>query len=287
MVSASTLVLLSVVSVLSGYFLRGLDTTQIFTMWPLLSLSAVGTVALTVARAQKKTSPTVARGASNMSGPPASQDIQSPATQVKADAKKSARVKGGDGLVYPIRITNELTGQVITPNSIIKVDNDFFEGRMYVRMRSDPLASSVQTFFEDNKRMQLEICCQGKFKRAPKGVVYLGAEWDDQIEMGFWKKKLVGLIARVVRSMNRDVVMTTGNEEHINLLPLLVFPTFQAADVSIESPPGAPLPKLEEIYKSVPNIDRVTVAPLYPFKEDCSYSISFFSDQVKRIFLVG
>jgi hypothetical protein len=180
---------------------------------------------------------------------------------------------------YPQILTNELTGESFLPNSVIDIDNNVFKGQLLIRMKSPVVPKSLTNFFEHRPQSHLEVSFQGKFKTKPKGVFFFGLESGHKIEISFFKRKILAIIRRICQSMARDMVLAF-DDESVNRSPILVYPAFQMADVSVESIGEANVPKLSEIYKAKPNIDRNTVPAFFNIEPEHTYSISFYSDQL-------
>ena len=59
------------------------------------------------------------------------------------------------------------------PNSTWPIDNDFFHGRLCLLFRDHP---RCYYDFDNEKDVFFEFQVQGKFKRKPKGPLYIGLE---------------------------------------------------------------------------------------------------------------
>ncbi|KNC53792.1 uncharacterized protein AMSG_09512 [Thecamonas trahens ATCC 50062] len=111
--------------------------------------------------------------------------------------------------------------QYVTPNTRepVVIDNDFFSGRMIVKMISDPPDPHYAPYFALGKR-SFEIQIQGKFKVVPQGTLYMGVE-----------------------SMIRGLHSSFGTRDDSEL-PHIVFPLTMSVDRYIVTPPGESPPDL-------------------------------------------
>ena len=151
---------------------------------------------------------------------------------------------------------------------------------MYILGTPDELLPLKHRGFFDSRSVgQLQVTVQGKFKHPPQGTFYLGIESGQALELNWFKKKLVSVLHRICQSMARDMILTF-DDTTVNNSPLIVYPAFQMADVSIETPPDETPPSIFDVHKSRPNIDRDTVSATYPVNVANTYSVSFYSDNM-------
>ncbi|RHZ10243.1 hypothetical protein DYB31_008561, partial [Aphanomyces astaci] len=143
-----------------------------------------------------------------------------------------------------LRVIDEgsATNRGIAINSATPVpfENDFFQGHVYFLVKTTPPNATWQHLFVGRKR-NFWIQVQGKFKRPPRGTIFMGGELPRSVSVGFLARSL----ARLVSSMMRRLLGTThvgfGDDEE---RPHCVFPLFQSVDEMVVTPVGAMPPML-------------------------------------------
>ena len=62
-------------------------------------------------------------------------------------------------------------------------ETEIFKGVTLLLVRTTPMDDHYRNFFDGTKR-EFEVQVQGKFKRAPEGEIYVGAEATHKMELG-------------------------------------------------------------------------------------------------------
>lgn len=123
------------------------------------------------------------------------------------------------------------------------VNNDFFEGLVHIMMRDLP---GNKYTFDGEKEVLWEMQIQGKFKRAPRGPIYLAMELPQ-----LTKYKVNGAIKLVLRAClqlmksmgHKDVHQSFGGSGEC---PHIGAPAFHSFDRVVVTPPGETPPPLGE-----------------------------------------
>ncbi|RHZ28068.1 hypothetical protein DYB37_002639 [Aphanomyces astaci] len=176
--------------------------------------------------------------------PPPLNDLQPvEEAHVQGSAEPQAHDDVCVGLEH-LRVVDEgsATNRGIAINSATPVpfENDFFQGHVYFLVKTTPPNATWQHLFVGRKR-NFWIQVQGKFKRPPRGTIFMGGELPRSVSVGFLARSL----ARLVSSMMRRLLGTThvgfGDDEE---RPHCVFPLFQTVDEMVVTPVGAMPPTL-------------------------------------------
>lgn len=147
-----------------------------------------------------------------------------------------------------------------TPNSPapIPFETDLFVGHVLFLVRTEaPLNAPYAEVFRGKRRM-FWIQVQGRFKREPRGAVYLGGELPSRIAPGFFTRSLVVVIVGLIRQLLPvgDLHFSFGDDSssdgtssrhHNRELPAISFPLYQSVDQFIETPEGQDPPQLGSI----------------------------------------
>ncbi|EQC34745.1 hypothetical protein SDRG_07558 [Saprolegnia diclina VS20] len=163
-----------------------------------------------------------------------------------SDAMDRRRSSAADAdCLHMLRVTDEVgsgSDVHIGMNSTAPVpfENDLFVGHVYFLVKTDPPNATWHHLFDKRKRM-FWIQVQGRFKRQPRGVVYLGGELPDRISLGFFTRSLASVIMSIIQTLVKAVHYAFGDA---NELPHCVFPLYQSVDEMVITPPGETPPVL-------------------------------------------
>ncbi|KAG7401713.1 hypothetical protein PHYBOEH_011002 [Phytophthora boehmeriae] len=128
----------------------------------------------------------------------------------------------------------------------IAFETELFVGHALFLVRTQPEDPHYAALFAGKRRM-FWIQVQGRFKRTPKGPVYLGGELPSRIAPGVFTRSMalviMGLIRRLVGrvSFSFGSSMDSGNTDE---LPAVAFPLYQSVDQFVETPEGQMPPVL-------------------------------------------
>lgn len=87
---------------------------------------------------------------------------------------------------------------------------------------------------------------QGKFKRAPAGEVFVGAEASQKLELGILTRSISRLVLQFISTMVGDLHYSFGDNQNNPAfeLPHVVSPIFPTFDKILITPPGETPPPL-------------------------------------------
>ncbi|KAE9046816.1 hypothetical protein PR003_g1578 [Phytophthora rubi] len=124
----------------------------------------------------------------------------------------------------------------------VAFETELFVGRALFLVRTQPEDPYYAALFNGKRRM-FWIQVQGRFKRAPRGPVYLGGELPARISPGVFTRSVALVIMGLIRSLVGRVSFSFGSDG-TDELPAVAFPLFQSVDQFVETPDGARPPQL-------------------------------------------
>ncbi|GLD93539.1 hypothetical protein PINS_up002131 [Pythium insidiosum] len=124
----------------------------------------------------------------------------------------------------------------------IPFETDLFTGHIYFLVRTAPEDPHWRHLFT-GKRRRFWIQVQGRFKRAPAGVVYLGGELPSQISLGLFTKSIALVIMGIIQKLVGKVSFCFGDTTD-SQLPFVSFPLYQSVDQFVATPAGEQPPPL-------------------------------------------
>lgn len=127
----------------------------------------------------------------------------------------------------------------------VPFENDLFVGRVLFLVRTTPVDTRWMHLFEGKRRM-FWIQVQGRFKRKPRGVVYLGGELPSRVSLGFFTKSIALVIVGIIQQLVGLVYVSFGGAvEDANERPCVSFPLYQSVDqFTVTAAGGATPPPL-------------------------------------------
>ncbi|KAF0690451.1 Aste57867_18183 [Aphanomyces stellatus] len=179
-------------------------------------------------------------------------------------------------------------GQPLWPNSTepVSIENEYFSGRILFLLKTEPRSPTWGQLFVGRRRL-FWIQLQGKFKKQPKGTVFVGGEIPDKMKLGFFTKGLCRVLLSVInclvvglhnsfgRMFPSDVARAMDEE-----LPHLAFPLHSSVDEFICTPPGDKPPPLGSDGFTESREERTkrrSGKHPYEFNTHDTYSFSFFN----------
>ncbi len=151
--------------------------------------------------------------------------------------------------------------QYIDPNSHkpIPFENEYFKGEMLfmIRMNDRPIEQHPYKFRFEGQKYQFEIQVQGTFQKIPESpFIFIGAEIDRKMSLGFVTKGMASTILNVGRSINRFLHHSFGDKEGMEL-PHICGPMWSAIDRLVITRPGdEPPPRLGTLLVEDPELKR-------------------------------
>ncbi|GAB9473888.1 Pleckstrin homology-like domain [Globisporangium polare] len=148
--------------------------------------------------------------------------------------------------------TSFVSAHTTTTNSLMQMNSrepiafetDLFRGHVYFLVRTSPEDPHWSRLFSGRRRM-FWIQVQGRFKRAPRGTVYLGGELPAQISPGIFTRSIAHVIMGIIQQLVGSVNFSFGDASN-EVLPSIALPLFQSADQLIVTPAGQQPPPLGE-----------------------------------------
>ena len=103
-------------------------------------------------------------------------------------------------------------------------------------VRTAPIDPQFANFFEGRKR-NFEVQVQGKFKRQPRGEVYVGAEVSEKMELGFITRGISSAALKLASTMADNLHTSLGENRDNELYqrPHACAPIFTTFDKIIET----------------------------------------------------
>jgi hypothetical protein len=144
-------------------------------------------------------------------------------------------------------------------------------------VRSEPLDPRYADFFKANPKRQFELVVQGKFKKVNSGRLFLGAEIYGKLKMGVFSKCVCKIILKIISTITGNLHYSFGSKTEI---PHIAFPLAPIADKIIITPPGQPLPPINDVWKTAASFPRKKGNPDLKFQPRNTYSVSFHSPNV-------
>lgn len=126
----------------------------------------------------------------------------------------------------------------------IAFETELFKGHVYFLVRTRPEDPHWSRLFSGRRRM-FWIQVQGQFKRAPRGIVYLGGELPAQISPGIFTRSIAHVIMGIIQQLVGSVNFSFGDASN-EVLPSIALPLYQSADQLIVTPAGEQPPPLGE-----------------------------------------
>ena len=143
------------------------------------------------------------------------------------------------------RVKNLIDGTLVSLNSSepVHFETESIRGKYLFLMQ--PMAmESIHAHMFNGKRRRIWIQVQVQFKKAPKGIVYMGAELPQMPVLGLISRAVASGVFGLIKTVMRSVHTTLGDADQ---LPLIVFPLYQTADQFIATPVGQTPPELGQV----------------------------------------
>ncbi|RHY72352.1 hypothetical protein DYB34_001705 [Aphanomyces astaci] len=179
-------------------------------------------------------------------------------------------------------------GQELWPNSDtpVEIENEYFSGRILFLLKTEPRSPTWGQLFVGRRRL-FWIQLQGKFKKQPQGIVYVGGEIPNKMKLGFFAKGLCRVLLSVINCLVVGLhnsfgrlypgdVAAVDDEE----LPHLAFPLHSSVDEFICTPAGEDPPALGAdgfMETREERAHRRSGKHPYEFNTHDTYSFSFFN----------
>ncbi|KAL3937709.1 MAG: hypothetical protein SGBAC_007236 [Bacillariaceae sp.] len=169
------------------------------------------------------------------------------------------------------------SAQEMVPNAQpFHIENEYFIGRVMLMIRTPdvdynaepkPLGEvplAISNYFKDYKR-RFEFQFQIRFKKVPKGPLFLGCETESTIKMSRFTRSLVGLLLGMIKRINSGFHYSFGSkdltEEQVQSGDYekthLSFPVEASMDRVVITKPGEDPPTLgQELHESPESVRR-------------------------------
>lgn len=137
-----------------------------------------------------------------------------------------------------------LSPLVVNAPAAVPFETDLFVGHVLFLVRTSPEHPEYAPLFEGKRRM-FWIQVQGRFKREPRGAVFLGGELPAHIAPGFFTRSLALVIVGLIRQLLpvSHLNFSLGDAAQLEL-PSISFPLFQSVDQFVVTPEGRDPPPL-------------------------------------------
>jgi hypothetical protein len=135
------------------------------------------------------------------------------------------------------------------------------------------------------RTLQFDLMVQGKFKRATRGVVFMGAETSAPMSLGIVARSVCQVLLKVLSSMNRLMHWSFGSfktDESAHI----TFPLQMATDRLLVTPPRETPPPMTAgsmfplTHVGSHSVDKSKTGAFFCFQPGYTYSISFFSQNL-------
>jgi hypothetical protein len=129
----------------------------------------------------------------------------------------------------------------------VEFETDLFKGKVLLLIRpTDPDEDpywSERLFAKKKRNVVLQI--QGKFKRKPKGKLFLGAEISQKMKVGLLTRGLLGLLIRCLERFFSDLRYSFGDTEGLEM-PRVAAPAHSSFERVAVTPRGEVPPTISE-----------------------------------------
>lgn len=128
----------------------------------------------------------------------------------------------------------------------IPFETELFSGHALFLVRTQPQDPHYAALFAGKRRM-FWIQVQGRFKKIPRGPVYLGGELPSRIAPGVFTRSVALVIMGLIRRLVGRVSFSFGSSvesENADELPAVAFPLYQSVDQFVETQEGEMPPEL-------------------------------------------
>jgi len=185
--------------------------------------------------------------------------------------------KGQHAALKKVSIVDCGSAQEMIPNDRpFHIDNEYFSGEVMLMIRTpdvddatepEPLGDipvHISNYMKNYKR-RFEFQFQIRFKKVPKGPIFLGCEVEETIKVSKWTRGLAGFLLGMIRRINSGFHYSWGNkgltEEEKQSGDYekthLSFPIEASMDRVVITKPGEEPPKLgHELHESPESVRR-------------------------------
>ncbi|KAF1329015.1 Pleckstrin homology-like domain, partial [Globisporangium splendens] len=171
-------------------------------------------------------------------------DVGSSRRQEPLEQRQDESLPGDVDAVAAIPIREDDNVMQMNSRAPIPFENDLFVGHVYFFVRTTPEDPHWAHLFSGRRRM-FWIQVQGKFKRPPRGTVYLGGELPAQISPGIFTRSIALVIMGIIQQLVGNVNFSFGDLDN-DVVPSIALPLYQSADQLIVTPAGEMPPRLGE-----------------------------------------
>jgi hypothetical protein len=155
--------------------------------------------------------------------------------------------------------------QLITPNSPkpIPFCNEYFEGHAYFLVNSKlPMSAKFIKRWENDKNC-FEVQLQGKFRKIPKGLIYVGGEISKKMELGLFTRGLCHSILQFCKTFTPAIHSSFGDNQNIEFAHISS-PFWTTVDRLVITRPTQTPPSLSQpFYESVESRKARKKSPNY------------------------
>nr|CCA18149.1 conserved hypothetical protein [Albugo laibachii Nc14] len=124
----------------------------------------------------------------------------------------------------------------------VRFENELFVGKAFLFVRTKPENPLWAHLFRGRRRM-FWIQVQGKFKKEPRGAVFLGGELPSRISLGILTKSVALMVLGIIKKLVGKIHYSFGDSKDQEL-PHVAFPLYQTVDQFICTPEGQVAPQL-------------------------------------------
>jgi hypothetical protein len=154
--------------------------------------------------------------------------------------ERVARQRMASLVVSDVGSTEQREDMTMNSRTPVAFETELFAGHALFLVRTQPQDPHYAALFAGKRRM-FWIQVQGRFKRAPRGPVYLGGELPARITPGVFTRSVALVIMGLIRRLVGRVSFSFGSSadsEVADELPAVAFPLFQSVDQFVETPVG-------------------------------------------------
>jgi hypothetical protein len=171
---------------------------------------------------------------------------------------------------------------VINSRTAIPIRTELFEGKALLLIRP-PGGTDVDPYYQtrifQGRKRRFEVQLQGRFLKKPTGMLYIGAEVTERMQLGLVTRGLCRILLAFVRKLNNFMHYSFGDAKG-EQLPHIVFPLWSNVDKLVVTPPGDTPPELGRPLEEDPQARAKRVknpTPPSDLSLDATYSLSINS----------
>ena len=135
--------------------------------------------------------------------------------------------------------------RLLSPNSTepIEFENEFFKGKFLFLIKTNQMMPKKWTELFRGRRRLFWVQVQGKFKKKPKGMLYMGGEVPNRMRLGLISKGFCTILLALVKRLVPGLHFSFGDRQETEY-PHISFPLHRAVDEFVHTSQNQTPPSL-------------------------------------------